>query len=468
MATRQDQLHSYQFMIQRVISALVMRETDPAQAPLRRGVGAVFAGVMIAILVGAGFGVYGIFTGIGSLKWKTDGSVVVEKETGATFVYRGRVLHPMLNYASALLASGGGGKTYRVNAEELQAVPRGVPAGIPGAPNSLPPGTAHVGTPWTLCSVPGQDVTGARATSTALTVGRGPKGGTRLGSKGLLVRDTSDDLIYLIWNSHRYRINDPEKIVPALFGAQVDATAVGTAMVNGVPAGLDIGPIDVPQHGSASAAVSGHSNGDLLAAQTGSGTQYYLVFSDGVAPITALQKDIVQAQYSSQPQRVSVSDATAMKHSSHLVTTSDENVRPPATVPALQHAQADQSVCAEVVNASGDEQIVVGSSVAAMSTGVQSPSRSGAGTALVDRILVPPGRVAIVRSLPADGGGAGTFDVVTDIGQRFPVPSVDALGMLGYSASYAVSMPAGLVHTIPAGPTLDPSAALAPATPSGR
>ncbi|HEY3502794.1 MAG TPA: type VII secretion protein EccB [Actinocatenispora sp.] len=468
MATRQDQLHSYQFMIQRVISALVMRETDPAQTPLRRGVGAVFAGVMIAILVGAGFGVYGIFTGIGSLKWKTDGSVVVEKETGATFVYRGRVLHPMLNYASALLASGGGGQTYRVNAEELRDTPRGIPAGIPGAPNSLPPASAHVGAPWTLCSVPGKDVTGASAAITALTVGQASSGGTRLGAQGLLVRDSRDQATYLLWNGHRYRITDPDKLVPALFGAQVDSASVGTALVNGVPAGLDIGPIDVPGHGSASAAVNGRNSGDVLEAQTGSGPQYYLVFPDGVAPITALQKDIIQAQYSSQPQHVSVSEATAMKRSSHLVASSDEDVRPPAKVPPLHHAHADQSVCAEVTDASGDEQVVVGSTVAAMSKGVRTTEVTGAGAALADRILVPPGRVAIVRSLPADGAGAGTFDVVTDIGQRFPVPSAEALGMLGYSPSNAVSMPAGLVHTIPAGPTLDPSAALTPATPSGR
>ncbi|MEN3308214.1 MAG: hypothetical protein V7603_4416, partial [Micromonosporaceae bacterium] len=41
MASRRDQLQSYQFLIHRVISALVMRETDPAESPLRRGVGAV-------------------------------------------------------------------------------------------------------------------------------------------------------------------------------------------------------------------------------------------------------------------------------------------------------------------------------------------------------------------------------------------------------------------------------------------
>ena len=94
MATRRDQLQSYQFLTQRVISAFVMRETDPPQSPLRRGIGAVFAGVMVAVIVGAVFGVYGLLTKVGSNNWKVDGTVVVEKESGATFVYQGGTLHP--------------------------------------------------------------------------------------------------------------------------------------------------------------------------------------------------------------------------------------------------------------------------------------------------------------------------------------------------------------------------------------
>jgi hypothetical protein len=94
MASRRDQLQSYQFLIQRVISAFVMRETDPAQSPLRRGIGAVFAGIMATVLVAAGFGVYGLLTKVGGTDWKSDGAVVVERETGATFVYLGGKLNP--------------------------------------------------------------------------------------------------------------------------------------------------------------------------------------------------------------------------------------------------------------------------------------------------------------------------------------------------------------------------------------
>src|ERR1700753_2372120 len=100
MASRRDQLQSYQFMVQRVVSAVVMREPDPVQAPPRRGLGAVFAGAMGGIIVAAGFGFYGLLTHSGSQDWRVDGAVVVEKGTGAPYVYRDGTLYPTANYAS--------------------------------------------------------------------------------------------------------------------------------------------------------------------------------------------------------------------------------------------------------------------------------------------------------------------------------------------------------------------------------
>lgn len=37
MPTRRDQLQAYQFMMQRVTSALIVHETDPELTPLRGG-----------------------------------------------------------------------------------------------------------------------------------------------------------------------------------------------------------------------------------------------------------------------------------------------------------------------------------------------------------------------------------------------------------------------------------------------
>src|SRR5438552_2218071 len=199
MASRRDQLQSYQFLVQRVLSAFVMRETDPAQSPLRRGVGAAFAGAMIAIILAAGFAVFGLLTKAGSGKWQVDGAVVVEKETGAPFLYRQGVLHPMANYASALLASNQvPPPLFRESRNSLSGVPRGVQLGILNAPNSLPDQGKMIGAPWTLCAVPGTDATGRATTSTSLVIGTA-LAGRRLGDdEGLLIQGTTG-VTYLIW-----------------------------------------------------------------------------------------------------------------------------------------------------------------------------------------------------------------------------------------------------------------------------
>src|SRR5947208_915421 len=106
LASRQSQLHSYQFATQRTVSALVTRDPDPAQPPFRRVGGSVFASLMVAILALGAVGIYGLIVSGGNTTWRADGAVVVEREQGATLDYLNGELHPLLNYASALLASG--------------------------------------------------------------------------------------------------------------------------------------------------------------------------------------------------------------------------------------------------------------------------------------------------------------------------------------------------------------------------
>src|SRR5690349_2164516 len=110
-----------------------MRETDPPQSALRRGVGAAFAGAMIAIILMAGFAVFGLITKIGSGKWQVEGSVIVEKESGASFLYRDGILHPMINYTSAVLAADTPTKVFRESRRTLSRAHRGVTLGIPNA-----------------------------------------------------------------------------------------------------------------------------------------------------------------------------------------------------------------------------------------------------------------------------------------------------------------------------------------------
>jgi hypothetical protein len=54
LSSRQDLLHSHQFLLQRVVAALVLRDPDPGRSPFPRAAGATVASVLVAaIAVGA-------------------------------------------------------------------------------------------------------------------------------------------------------------------------------------------------------------------------------------------------------------------------------------------------------------------------------------------------------------------------------------------------------------------------------
>lgn len=472
MSSRKDQLHSYQFMMQRVVSSIISHETDPEQMPLRRGVGAAFAGVMIAGLVTVVFGIIGVVTNVGGDSWRADGAVIIERETGATYVYRsGDVLQPVLNYASARLIGGqSGAGQHRVAGRGLADIPRRVTVGIPGAPDSLPERDRIAGAPWTMCSVPGEDASGALVTTTTLMIGNSLPGGRVLSDEGLLVRDEADGTHYLIWRSHRHPIvgDDPEGVIRSLYGARTVAVEVGTAWLNGLPTGQEIGPIRVSKRGSESSAMPRHEIGDVLSHPVSGGVQHYLVLDDGLTPVTDLQVRILDGQYPLDRTQVSATVANTAASSAVVLSSSGETA-PPSQPPELLPLppSGTGSLCSMTNDAGHPPSISFGGDLAAIAAGIETTGVTGSGTKLADRVLVPPGGIAVVEAMPSATATSGSFALVTDVGLRFPVPSPEELGALGYQPADAVRMPAALVRRIPEGPTLDVSSAGQPAPVSG-
>jgi len=439
-------------MNQRVISAFVMRETDPAQSPLRRGIGALFGGLMIAVVVAATFGIIGVLTRVGTDAWKTDGSVVVERESGASFVYlRGR-LNPALNFTSAKLAAGRPNPTvYRIAAKSLASVPRGVTIGIPGAPASLPDAGEQVGLPWTMCGV-----TGVQPRSVLLAGSAGPAN-SDLGDRGLLVKNTAESSNYLIWHGRKFLFQDARTTMSALFGA-AGVTPVGAAWLDAMPSGVDISAISVADRGSPSSQVPGRRNGDVLVAKTGSGDQYYLVLDDGLAPITLVQQLVLDAWFNTSPISISVGAATQVPVSSRLAGM-DPTTQPPPVPPPLAATSTAETICSVTRDATTPPSVSIGGSADTLATAV--PTASATGRTLADAILVPAGKFELVK-VPGSGG----YTVLTDLGVRFAVPGPDALGMLGYTSTSAIAVPNALINRVPAGVTLDPAAATNPAVPT--
>jgi type VII secretion protein EccB len=462
VATRRDQLHSYQFLIQRVISAFVMRETDPAQSPLRRGIGAVFGGVMIAVLVAAGFGIYGILTKVGTDTWRTDRAVIIERETGASYVLLNGTLRPTLNYASALLASARTPPAvFRVSGRALADTPRGTPIGIVGAPDSLPGADRRIGLPWTVCAMPRVEANGQVTSEVGVAVGVAPTGGQTLADEAVLVRDATLDSRFIIWHGRRHLVDRPDVVLPALFAAATPVD-VRTAWLNAVPAGAIISPVDIPGRGRQSSAVRGRVVGELLTTPTGSGPQHHVVLDDGLAPITGLQRDILRAERAEEPATVPLAEINNAPRSERRLVPPEDGQAPPTVTPTLVRPGAADAVCA-VTTDQGVPEIRSGGEVAGLTDATLTTGTDQGGAALADRVLVPPGRVAAIQVQGAPDAPAGPYFVLTDTGRKYPVPDAGVLGMLGFGPDAVVGVPASLVARIPSGPTLDPRAALQPA-----
>ncbi|RGC69090.1 ESX-1 secretion system protein eccB1 [Micromonospora sp. MW-13] len=453
MPSRQDQLHSYQFTVQRAVAALVMRETDPARSPFRRLAGAGLASVLVAAITLGGFALYGLFTG-GGTRWRDPGAVIVEKESGARFVYRDRKLHPVLNYASALLIIGAERpQTVLVSRRSIEGVPRGLPLGIPDAPDSLPDRARLSTAPWTVCSVATTEAE-RTAPRSAVLIGVAATGGRAPGDDAVLLRHP-DGGLHLVWHARRYLLRDTARSLAALAATRQRAVPAAPALIDSFPAGADLAPPDLPGLGRPSAGVPGAVVGDVfLIRNSGGGRQYAVALADGLAGITELQASLLLARTGQgEPAALTLGRFAALPKQPDLVPTGP--AAPPTSPPRL--AAPDGGALCVGVAADGE--------VRDLRLGAAVPDLSGSprttGPAVADHVVVEPGHGAVVESAAAPGATGGAVSVVTDLGRRYVLADAEVLGMLGYRDVTPVRLPAGVVSRVPAGSPLDPAAARA-------
>jgi type VII secretion protein EccB len=496
VASRQDQLHSYQFAARRVVCALVTGETDPAQSPFRRLAGSALIGLLVGAMSLAAVAVYGVLRPGAGTGWRDSSAVIVERETGARYVYLDSVLHPVPNYASALLIVGSGqAHTVSVARRSIEDVPRGAPLGIAGAPDSLPDAGRLLGGPWTLCS--------ERAGASALYLGATVPGGRPLADAALLVRPAAQDTagqvpadpdsagqvpggrdsagqvpggqaagdVSLVWHGHRHRVTDFALGALAWRGEPV--LTVAPALLAAVPAGPDLAAIPVAGRGGRSRAGFARVGQVFVVRPQGGAPQYAVAVSDGLAAISQVQANLLlgdrqtaTVQGRSGAIELSPGDYTAAPVSAPLTPQAGE-LAPPLDMPALTQAPTPgDGLCAQTDGAQALPSIRLGVPPPQDSTSAAgTPGRDGA--PLAGRVVVAPGRGAVVEALPAPGASNGALCLVTDLGVRYPVPRPEVLDMLGYAGVVPVRMPAALVALLPAGQTLDPDAARTPTTTTG-
>jgi type VII secretion protein EccB len=449
LQTRRDQAQAYAFVTRRLSSALVAGDPDTVEQPMRRLGRAGLAGLMVAALAVAGVAVLGFLRPGNATSWRESGVLVVEKETSTRYLFTDGVLHPVLNFTSARLALGSATPTVRaVSARSLAGVPRGLPVGIPGAPDDLPPAGSLVAGPWTACTQPTRDPAGTLRATTTLSAGRADPG-TPVPADGAVLVAAPDGTQYLLWHGTRLRLAGP-RVRAALGYDAVAALPVGAALLSVVPEGPPLQPIRVPGTGQATPSTVAGTPGVLGRVYLTDAGDYYLLQPGGLRPVTPLQAQIqlTDPGYPANPptpQRVVAGQAA-------VPSTVDGGLPASAPHPQQLAPEAD-AVCATYADGS----VALATRPAQLSSGTVTEPVDATGGPLADRVHLPGGTAALVRAQPAPGA---TAYLVTDLGVKYPLGDTGTAGTLGYSGVAPVPLPPGYVQLLRTGPVLDKAGAL--------
>ena len=466
MPSRQDQLHSYQFSVQRVVSALVMRETDPAQFPFRRVTVAGFASLMVGVIFIAGFGVYALFTGGTSDAWKQQtGAVLLEKSNGAHYVYKDGVLHPVRNLASALLYAGGSTRNVvSVSAKSLSTVPRGPMVGIEDAPDSVPTPDRLVKGAWTACSIPvsnaGQDEDGQRSLlAIGDLLGVGHSGTALTDETGVVVRAPGSPDAYLLWHQRKFRMENVTSDMLLALGFTTDPEklpSVDLAFLNSFEGGDQIRPPAIEREGSPST-VGNYKNGDLISNRSAAGQQYFVISGNRVEQITQVQATLLKPRTEIPSVPTVPGDAPGTRLLPQGPGAMPSTALKPVDI-------GDAALCATAADDSGFTNVRYGVPTPDVSGLVRTAGRTDRGQALADYVAVQPGLGVLVEGYTVAKTSSGVVSLVTDIGQQFPIADRPSLESLGFAGVTPARMPVKLVSLLPQGSELSQTAAAATIT----
>jgi len=463
---RKDLLQAHRLMAQRAGLALLQGEADTAEQPLRRINVATFAGFMIAALAVAVFWLIGVLTHSGAqLQRDARGAVIMDKDTGMSYVWCGGKLCPTVNYASALLAlQTANPKLSKVSQESLARFPQGEMIGIPGLP--APPVPANlIHGPWSVCV---RTLTTSTASQQAVTLvaGRSVGGQPISDNHSVLVR--SQHQTWVIWHDQRRAITGRYLNVATGFGGQ-PSTAVAPAWLDSLDEGPPIAPPQIPDIGQPTArGPTGPATvGQVYEVPGVSGTQWYVQLSDGVAQISKTQAALLQfapGQQVPRPMRESPQDVE-QHPSPQQVHRGDLPPVPPTAVPYT----AATPLCAVYNGAARGGQVTLSGTIPADSLAIQAAgtgstgSTGGAGSivgASADFVWLPPGAGALVGVVTYKGQQTASTYFLVIRATRYALASPMVASYLGYALNTERTLvPANIVSLIPQGPELDPGRA---------
>ncbi len=465
--SRGDQVAAYQFLRRRLVYSLVVGAPNHPERLFKRLVVALLSGAGVTALALLVLGVLGYLRPGNATSWRDGGSVVVEKETGTRYVVDADgVLHPALNYASALLfLDRPDAQVVSVSQKSLRGAPRGPSIGIAGAPDSLPRRGSLLRGPWVVCSQTRLDAGAGQTPAVTAGLGMAGSGAPLQTGTGLVVEVVDPESVappqrFLVTDGQRHRLAS-DAVVRALGYEGRRPTPVGAAWLNAVPAAPDLDFVEVAGSGTAGVEVAGRPRevGDLLQVDNpGRASEFLLVRADGVQPVSATGATLVldapgRAGGRAAPERVGAAAAAQAPRSAEE--------RPDAGWPdrvptAAEVTGRNVALCAAVdaTEASAPRAVVRILPTVPLPPSTRPITPPDGLGATADSVVVPSGRGAIVQETTADGQPSQSVSLVTDQGLRFPVGDTETLAALGYAGVRPLPAPQEVLDLLPTGPTL--------------
>jgi type VII secretion protein EccB len=457
MATTKDQVAAYDYESRRRVTSLVLGADEAGRDPRRRLNRTLFGSAIVGVIVMAAFGIIGWLGGGRGPALPQDGAVVV-KGSGDRYVVSDGVLHPALNLSSALLV--GGGKVTQVRDEALAGAPRGLPIGIPNAPDGMPSNLTRGA--WTVCAKPPDSQLTKPPVSVLIGLSA-PSSGALPAGQGVVVADGTKT--WLVTAGQRFELVGKS-------GQALNLTStplrVPGQVLNTIPEGPQLIIPTVARGGTPKVTipVPGVQIGDLLRSDVAGQVTYFLVREDGIVRLSQLTYTLLAASGNPTKEAGSLLGVDPLN-------VSVGNVGWPETVPTGISPQLEQPLCITTVpgDSAGDAPWRV---TISLPDGMPEPagatavvSKSGDLVSVATSVTLAPGADGALVKATTSAGLDGAYVLVTETGQRYRISSSNATVRLGFDPNNASPLPLPFVNLLPAGPNLDPQAAAQEYTGSG-
>ncbi|WP_225729874.1 MULTISPECIES: type VII secretion protein EccB [unclassified Nocardia] len=482
--TTRAQVNGYRFLLRRLDHALVRRDVRMLHDPMRSQSRSMIVGAVLGILVVAGMAILSFLRPQGAIG---DSKIIMGKDSGALYVViedsdKNKVLHPVLNLASARLISGSSESPNSVKENKLSDLPRGPMVGIPGAPAALPGSGAPDRSDWSICETVQLSSTGSALGSpgvvSAVLAGR-PVLNERIKptapDQALLVR--RQDKTYLVYDGKRAEI-DPDNSVMArsLNLGGVRPRPVGPGLLNAAEAEPPLVAPDIPQAGQPGPgkladvpvggviSVGGVGRGDQ--------PQLFVVLSDGVQRIGEFAAQVLRTANSQGMREIKTVAPDVLTNMPVLHELPLDHF--PATAPRILSAEDAPVACvywSKTQQSGGVADGPTDRAAVSLLAGSRLPlndsdkpvelaNADGVGDHL-DMAYVPPstGEYVRITGMEPASPRRGSLFYVAENGVRYGIPDAETAGILGLPAAPKLA-PWAIVGQLVPGPTLSKDNAL--------